>query len=124
MSPRPPPQEPRREWRPPRPIQRGAAPTPISTLRTKLSGITLKRMIWTGAFAAVTIVGAIYGAGLKTQKEYHEEKQKVLESSAADRIRDLEARRAALLTQRAPLERKLRELRNRIGAQDADRSEK
>ena len=29
-----------------------------------------KRIIWTVAFAAVTIVGAIYGAGLKTQQEY------------------------------------------------------
>jgi hypothetical protein len=32
---------------------------------------TSKRMVWTVAFAAVTIVGSIYGAGLKTQQEYH-----------------------------------------------------
>lgn len=29
-----------------------------------------KRFIWTGAFAAVTVVGSIYGAGLKTQQEF------------------------------------------------------
>lgn len=31
-----------------------------------------KRIVWTGAFAAVTFVGTIYGAGLKTRREYKE----------------------------------------------------
>lgn len=31
-----------------------------------------KRMVWTGAFAAVTFVGTIYGAGLKTKLEFKE----------------------------------------------------
>ncbi|KAI1378912.1 hypothetical protein F4677DRAFT_442643 [Hypoxylon crocopeplum] len=106
-------------WRPPRAIQRGTAPKPPS-LGGGMSGRTLKRVIWTGAFAAVAIVGAIYGAGLKTQHEYQQEKQKVVEASADDRIRGLEERRAALVTQRAPLEKKLGEIRARIKARDLE----
>lgn len=30
----------------------------------------VKRFIWAGSFAAITIVGTIYGAGLKSQQEY------------------------------------------------------
>ncbi|OTA95423.1 hypothetical protein M434DRAFT_64359, partial [Hypoxylon sp. CO27-5] len=77
-----------------------------------------KRIIWTGAFAAVTIVGAIYGAGLKTQQEYKEEKKRIIEASPEDRIRALEDRRAVLVRERAPLERKLGEVRARIKAQE------
>jgi hypothetical protein len=29
----------------------------------------VRRIVWTGAIASVTVVGTIYGAGLKTQKE-------------------------------------------------------
>lgn len=42
-------------------------PTPAAAPRTVPGN---KRVLWTVAFAAVTIVGAIYGAGLKTQQEY------------------------------------------------------
>lgn len=76
-----------------------------------------KTMILTGAFAAVAIVGAIYGAGLKTQEEIKQEKDKIAEASIEDRIRDLEARRSTLVSQRIPLERKLDGLRARMRAQ-------
>ncbi|KAI0201829.1 hypothetical protein F4808DRAFT_99874 [Astrocystis sublimbata] len=78
------------------------------------SWTTPKRVIWTGAFAAVTIVGAIYGAGLKTRQEYHAEKSQVLEAPVEERIQVLEARRAHLVAQKRPLERKLEELRLRV----------
>ncbi|KAI0447170.1 hypothetical protein F4803DRAFT_546386 [Xylaria telfairii] len=78
------------------------------------SWTTPKRMIWTGAFAAVTIVGTIYGAGLKTQQEYHAERKEVLEAPIEERIQTLETRRAHLVNQRRPLERKLEELRLRV----------
>ncbi|KAI0838064.1 hypothetical protein F5Y06DRAFT_297059 [Hypoxylon sp. FL0890] len=105
--------------RSPRQIRRGA-PLPTSKLPwgTENPGISLKRIIWTGAFAAVTIVGAIYGAGLKTQQEFKQEKKKIIEASPEERIRDLEERRAMLVRERAPLERKLEELRVRIRAQE------
>ncbi|KAI1823652.1 hypothetical protein F4861DRAFT_509293 [Xylaria intraflava] len=98
---------------PPRQIRRGAPPsTP-----TRSSWTQPKRLIWTGAFAAVTIVGAIYGAGLKTQQEYHAEKKKILETPPEERIRELEAHRATLVAQKRPLEKKLGELRLRVQKQ-------
>ncbi|KAF2970524.1 hypothetical protein GQX73_g3080 [Xylaria multiplex] len=99
--------------RPPRPIRRGAAPAAPGPSGGS-SWTTPKRLIWTGAFAAVTIVGSIYGAGLKTQQEYSAEKKKILETPIEDRIRELEARRAQLVTQKRPLERKLEQLRLRV----------
>ncbi|KAI8957088.1 hypothetical protein F5Y11DRAFT_352916 [Daldinia sp. FL1419] len=123
MAIQPPPPSPHR---PPRPIRRGPAPpTPTSNPSSSklppsggISGITIKRLIWTGAFAAVTIVGAIYGAGLKTQSEFKQEKRKIVEATPEDRIADLEARRAALVAQKMPFERKLVDLRARMKAQE------
>ncbi|KAI1493221.1 hypothetical protein F5X96DRAFT_622875 [Biscogniauxia mediterranea] len=80
-------------------------------------------MIWTGAFAAVGVVGAVYGAGLKTQQEYQAQKKHIVELSVEDRIRDLEARRAELVAQRWPLERKVDELRARIRASEEKEKE-
>ncbi|KAI0548449.1 hypothetical protein F4679DRAFT_317282 [Xylaria curta] len=111
MSSRRPP--PTAAYRPPRQINRGAAPPSV-----RGSWTTPKRMIWTGAFAAVTIVGTIYGAGLKTQQEYRTEKKQVLEAPVEERIRTLEARRAQLVSQRRPLEKKLEELRLRVQKED------
>ncbi|KAI0105769.1 hypothetical protein GGR51DRAFT_571735 [Nemania sp. FL0031] len=113
--------------RPPRRVQRGAAPstpsTPLAGKTSRGAWTTPKRMIWTGAFAAVTIVGSIYGAGLKTQQEYHAEKKQILESSVEERIQTLEARRAQLMSQRRPLEQKLDQLRLRVQKQEQERKE-
>ncbi|KAI8627068.1 hypothetical protein F5Y19DRAFT_187798 [Xylariaceae sp. FL1651] len=104
--------------RPPRQIRRGATPALPSSPAGKGGSVpTVKRMIWTGAFAAVTIVGAIYGAGLKTQQEYKAEKKQILETPPEERILALEARRAALVNQKRPLEQKLEELRLRVEKQ-------
>ncbi|KAI1662488.1 hypothetical protein F4813DRAFT_385205 [Daldinia decipiens] len=122
MAARPP--QPLTQHRPPRPIRRGPAPpspspSPSSNkIASRISGITVKRLVWTGAFAAVTIVSAIYGAGLKTQSEFKQEKRKIVEATPEDRIRYLEARRAALVAQKSPFERKLADLRARMSAQE------
>lgn len=65
----------------------------------------------------MTIVGSIYGVGLKTQQEYHSEKKQILESPAEERILTLEARRAHLVSLKRPLERKREELRLRLQQQ-------
>ncbi|KAI6089340.1 hypothetical protein F4821DRAFT_231773 [Hypoxylon rubiginosum] len=109
MSTRPP--------RGPRPIRRGAPGPPRPT---GIPAATLRRLIYTGAFAAVTAVGAIYGAGLKTQQERQQEVRRIVEAPPEDRVRDLEARRAALLTQRKPLDAKLADLRARMKAQEEE----
>ncbi|KAI3327132.1 hypothetical protein HD806DRAFT_383464 [Xylariaceae sp. AK1471] len=126
MSSRAPPPPTSTPYRPPRPIRRGATPSSIpNATALKSSGggsssswATPKRMIWTGAFAAVTIVGTIYGAGLKTQQEYQAEKKKILETPPEERIAALEARRAALVTSKRPLEQKLQELQLRVQKQE------
>lgn len=82
--------------------------------------MNLKRVIWTGAFAAVTFVGAIYGAGLKTRQDYRQERQRIVELPAEDRVRGLQERRDALVRERRPLEKKLGELRERMRAQEAE----
>ncbi|KAI0487405.1 hypothetical protein F4859DRAFT_509972 [Xylaria cf. heliscus] len=105
---------PRISYRAPRPIHRGGGSPGTISARRGGSWTTPKRVIWTGAFAAITIVGAIYGAGLKTQQEYQTEKKQVLEAPVEDRIAILEARRAQLVAQRRPLERKLEGLRLRV----------
>ncbi|KAI1080493.1 hypothetical protein F5B20DRAFT_589274 [Whalleya microplaca] len=106
---------------PPRPIRRGAAPPPGGKVPRRVS---VRTMIWTGAFAAVTAVGAIYGAGLRTQQEYKAEKKQVLEASVEDRIRGLEEARAGLVKQKLPLEKKLGEAQRRIRAHELKAAEK
>ncbi|KAI2467886.1 hypothetical protein F4781DRAFT_432990 [Annulohypoxylon bovei var. microspora] len=111
--PPPPPHPDRASLRPP------PGQTPPATSQILRPPRRVKLMVFTGAFAAVAIVGAIYGAGLKTQREFKKEKQKIVEASAEDRIRDLEGRRGTLVSQRIPLERKLNDLRARMRVQEA-----
>ncbi|KAI1392187.1 uncharacterized protein F4822DRAFT_425398 [Hypoxylon trugodes] len=121
------PPPPSSKTRPPRRIRRGAAPlgpntvtNPNTLSSSSRGGFSPRKLVWTGAFAAITIVGAIYGAGLKTQQEFKQEKQQIIESTPEDRIRDLETRRAMLVKQKMPLERKLVALRERMKAQELE----
>ncbi|KAI1300481.1 hypothetical protein F5Y03DRAFT_229538 [Xylaria venustula] len=100
-----------------------SAPVAMGSRGGRGAWTTPKRLIWTGAFAAVTIVGSIYGAGLKTQQEYHAEKKQILETPIEERISALEAHRARLVTQKRPLERKRDELRLRIQKQQNEASQ-
>ncbi|KAK4200156.1 hypothetical protein QBC40DRAFT_265333 [Triangularia verruculosa] len=73
-----------------------------------------KRLIWTGAFAATTFTGAIYGAGLKTQQEWKQEKQKIQELTTDEKVAMLENSKGELWKQKVSLEQKLREVRARM----------
>ncbi|EMR72297.1 hypothetical protein UCREL1_658 [Eutypa lata UCREL1] len=104
-------------------MRRGTTPSNASAIAPTAArggggGMSLQRIIWTGAFAAVTIVGAIYGAGLKTQQEYKSEKKQVVQASVEDRIAVLENRRATLMSQKIPLDNKLAGLRKRMEAKE------
>ncbi|EON98181.1 hypothetical protein UCRPA7_6298 [Phaeoacremonium minimum UCRPA7] len=83
-----------------------------------------KRFIWTGAFAAVTVVGSIYGAGLKTQQEFKAERRKIIEASPEEKIAMMEERRKRLLMQRRPFEKKLEEVQGRIKAREEEAATK
>ncbi|KAK4117646.1 hypothetical protein N656DRAFT_841276 [Canariomyces notabilis] len=75
-----------------------------------------KRILWTVCFAAVTITGTIYGAGLKTQQQWKAEKQRIQEASIDEKVSILEQRKADLLRQKGEIEAKLAMLRARMEA--------
>ncbi|KAL2269390.1 hypothetical protein VTJ83DRAFT_1574 [Remersonia thermophila] len=100
----------------PKPPQ--AAP-PLSQDEIAATKLKYRRIIWTVAFAAVIITGTIYGAGLKTQREWKTEKKKVEQLSADQRIAMLEQHRADLVRQKREIEAKLAEVRAR--SQQTDR---
>ncbi|KAI1321887.1 hypothetical protein F5Y16DRAFT_405027 [Xylariaceae sp. FL0255] len=100
--------------RPPRPTTRGPSVTPSGFKPQPSPRFSFQAKVWTGAFAAVTFVGTIYGAGLKTQQEYKAEKQQIIEATPEERIKVLEDRKAALKLQKRPFEEKIARARVRI----------
>lgn len=62
----------------------------------------------------MTVTGTIYGAGLKTQKEWKEEKHKVQESTVQEKIETLVNRRAQLFKTKVEIEQKLADVRERM----------
>ncbi|KAK0612329.1 hypothetical protein B0T17DRAFT_543285 [Bombardia bombarda] len=71
-------------------------------------------MVYTGAFAASVFMGTIYGAGLKTQQEWKEEKKKVVEATTAEKLSLLDQRRSQLMKQKIDLDIKLADLHARM----------
>ncbi|EUC31709.1 hypothetical protein COCVIDRAFT_23520 [Bipolaris victoriae FI3] len=68
---------------------------------------TVRRWIMTGAVAAITITGTIYGAGLKGQQEIKQQKRQVLQATPEERIAQLEVTRADLVLKKNEMERKI-----------------
>ncbi|KAK3695576.1 hypothetical protein B0T22DRAFT_478219 [Podospora appendiculata] len=99
-------------------IRPSQAPPP-KKLGKPASWPTWKRVLYTGVFAAVTFMGTIYGAGLKTQKEWKEEKQKIQEATPEEKISVLQQRRKNLERQKHELDVKLMELQKRMMAEGA-----
>jgi hypothetical protein len=50
--------------------RRPPPPAPLTEAEIAAQKLKYRRIIWTVAFAAVIITGSIYGAGLKTQREW------------------------------------------------------
>ncbi|TLD22305.1 hypothetical protein PspLS_08091 [Pyricularia sp. CBS 133598] len=80
------------------------------------SRVKLRRLIITGGVAAIVFAGSIYGAGLKIQGEAKSERKAFVEASLDEQIAVLEERRQYLVNQRAPFERKLVRLHERMAA--------
>ncbi|EOA90662.1 hypothetical protein ACJQWK_11684 [Exserohilum turcicum] len=68
---------------------------------------TVRRWIMTGAVAAITVTGTIYGAGLKGQQELKQQKRQILQATPEERIAQLEVTRANLVLKRNEMERKI-----------------
>lgn len=72
--------------------------------------LKIRRYVWTGAIAAVTMTGAWYGAGLKTKQEIKQVSQQRLQATPEEKIAQLQEQRGALIAKRIGLERKIQEL--------------
>lgn len=95
----------------------------LAALRTPSadpSALKRRRIVWTGAIALITIVGAVTGAQLKMDRDVVKGKRRFLETPVDDRIAMLEERRAALVRQKRPLDAKLAEVRARIRAEEQE----
>ncbi|EUC48231.1 hypothetical protein COCMIDRAFT_87986 [Bipolaris oryzae ATCC 44560] len=68
---------------------------------------TVRRWIMTGAVAAITITGTIYGAGLKGQQEIKQQKRQILQATPEERIAQLEVTRSDLVLKKNEMERKI-----------------
>ncbi|GKT66605.1 hypothetical protein ColTof4_04096 [Colletotrichum tofieldiae] len=89
-----------------------------------MSGFTKFRAGLTAAgCAAIIFTGATYGAGLKTQKEWKEERKNFWESPYDEQISLLEGQRGRLVTERRNWERKLTYLEERIKEREPKRPE-
>ncbi|TDZ15450.1 hypothetical protein C8034_v008318 [Colletotrichum sidae] len=89
-----------------------------------MSGFTKFRAGLTAAgCAAIIFTGATYGAGLKTQKEWTQEKEKFHGSPYDEQIELLEGQKGRLLGERRNWERKLSSLEERIREKEAKKPE-
>ncbi|KAK5175245.1 uncharacterized protein LTR77_000382 [Saxophila tyrrhenica] len=68
---------------------------------------SLRRYTLTASVTAITVTGALYGAGLKTRQEHKQEKSAALEASPAEKLEHLEVSKTKLLRQRAELQSKI-----------------
>ncbi|KAM0709417.1 hypothetical protein Q7P35_003455 [Cladosporium inversicolor] len=74
------------------------------------STASVRRVVLTGAVAAITATGTWYGAGLKTQQERNQDKKTTLEAAATDQLAQMEALRAQLVNRRDELQAKIDQL--------------
>ncbi|KAF7672012.1 hypothetical protein GT037_009911 [Alternaria burnsii] len=79
---------------------------------------TVRRWIMTGAVAAVTITGTIYGAGLKGQQEVKQQKRQILQATPEERIAQLQVARAELVVKKNEMERKMGQIAARRRAKE------
>ncbi|KAH9874991.1 hypothetical protein J1614_004479 [Plenodomus biglobosus] len=73
----------------------------------------VRRWILTGAVAAITVTGSIYGATLKSDLEMSKKRKQILETNPEDHIQTLEIARAQLVAKKNELERKITVFRQR-----------
>lgn len=103
-----------------RTLRRYASTSGNSADRNSPSRQNFRRVVLTGAVALITVVGAVTGASLKSDKDAVKQKQKAQEMPIADRIAMIDARRVELLRTKADLDRKLERLQARMGGQQRD----
>ncbi|QSZ34632.1 hypothetical protein DSL72_007486 [Monilinia vaccinii-corymbosi] len=86
------------------------------------AALKIKRIVWTGAIASITVVGTIYGAGLKTVGDRRQQIHKIREATLAERIAHLEGQRGVLVGKKIGLQRKIDEVEMRRGGATREES--
>ncbi|KAF2745944.1 hypothetical protein M011DRAFT_380165, partial [Sporormia fimetaria CBS 119925] len=84
----------------------------------------VRRWFLTGSVAAITIVGSIYGAGLKSKHEFKQEKQRIMEATPEEKLAQLETVRAELVLQKNQMDRKLQQVKARIAEKEQKEQQK
>ncbi|KAI9721263.1 MAG: hypothetical protein M1812_002425 [Candelaria pacifica] len=84
----------------------------------------IRRIVLTGAIAAITATGAWYGAGLKTRQELKLEVKARRDATPAEKIAQLETARSSLLARKFGLERKIADLEARKSKETAMNGER
>ncbi|KAF1358951.1 hypothetical protein EJ07DRAFT_122224 [Lizonia empirigonia] len=67
----------------------------------------VRRWIMTGAVAAITVTGTIYGAGLKSDRELKAERKRYQQASPEEIISQLQIAREDLVMKKKEMERKI-----------------
>ncbi|KAF9698175.1 hypothetical protein EKO04_003687 [Ascochyta lentis] len=67
----------------------------------------VRRWILTGAVAAITVTGTIYGAGLKSDREVKAERKRYQQASPEEIISQLQIARDNLVIKKKEMERKI-----------------
>ncbi|KAL1600111.1 hypothetical protein SLS59_006185 [Nothophoma quercina] len=67
----------------------------------------VRRWIMTGAVAAITVTGTIYGAGLKSDQDVKRERRRYQQASPEEIISQLQIARDDLVVKKNELERKI-----------------
>lgn len=87
---------------------------------TDSSQQTIRRFVLSGAVVLITVSGAVTGAKLKMDNDTAMQKKGFQDTSIDDRIAILEDRRSNLVSIKMPLEKKLADLRARMGAKERE----
>ncbi|KAJ4369086.1 hypothetical protein N0V83_006169 [Neocucurbitaria cava] len=83
----------------------------------------VRRWIMTGAVAAITITGTIYGAGLKGDQEAKQKKQQLQKATPEEMIAQLEFARADLILKKNEMERKIANFQKRSQSKEHGQTE-
>lgn len=80
----------------------------------------VRRWIMTGAVAAVTITGTIYGASLKGDREVIQKQKQILQATPEERIAQLEIAREELVLRKNEMQRKIDNFKARRAREKED----
>ncbi|KAF3008953.1 hypothetical protein E8E13_011410 [Curvularia kusanoi] len=80
----------------------------------------VRRWVMTGSVAAITVVGTVYGAGLKTDQEVKRERKRYQEADPEEVIAQLQIARDNLVLKKNEMERKIAAFQEKRKAKEVE----